>query len=105
MAIDRRKAPMRGGASMSNPHTADGAYYAWRHLNPAQAEDPRVAFAAGTRSGRRAMFDDSARWIALEPLLQDVLDELVQLRIEREIAASDMRDACDFEDMPEARDA
>ena len=66
------------------------AWYRWRAQNPHFAIDPRFAFAAGVRHGRRSMLSDSARWVALEPLLAEVLVELRLARLERDAEFDDM---------------
>lgn len=75
---------------------ATDPWFRWRHYHPHEAEDPRLAFAAGVRIGRQQMLEDSAQWVQLAPLLDSLLEELHHLRqereIEREIELSDTRD-------------
>lgn len=83
--------PSAGGSVPGAPADPARAYYQWRHSHPSERDDPKAAFLGGYRRGRRDMLDDSIRWVDLVPLLNELLDEAVQLRIEREIEASDRR--------------
>ncbi|HKA57362.1 MAG TPA: hypothetical protein VKD28_02010 [Gemmatimonadales bacterium] len=90
-------APQGPGVSLPNEIADDvrGMYYAWRATHPVTADDDQyeadpdrarlAAFAAGVKAGRRAMFRSSSAWINLEPMLEDLLNELVELRLEREM--------------------
>jgi len=77
------------------------AWERWSTENPHFAIDPRFAWAAGVRHGRRSMLSDSARWVGLEPtlvellaelrrwgaikpMLAEILDELLDARMERD---------------------
>ena len=76
--------PELGASVPAVPEDAERAWYRWKHYHPSEAEDPHMAFGAGFRRGYRAMLVDSTRWVSLEPMLRELLDELVQARIERE---------------------
>jgi hypothetical protein len=57
----------------------------------------REAFDKGREVGRRSMLSDSARWVSLEPMLREILDELVLARMERD---SELDKDEDLEDLP-----
>ena len=67
------------------------AWYRWRYYHPSEAEDPRAAFAAGRKLGRREALQDSA-FVQVVPLLEQLLHELVEERIDRDVEASDQRE-------------
>ena len=67
------------------------AWYRWRHYHPSEAADPRTAFAAGRKLGRREALQDSA-YVQVVPLLERLLHELVEERIDREVEESDTRE-------------
>ena len=63
------------------------AWFRWKYYHPAEASDPRAAFAAGRKLGRREALQDSA-YVQVVPLLERLLDELLTDRIDREVEAS-----------------
>lgn len=87
--------------STSSPPQADRdakrAWYRWRAKNPQQAFEPYCAWGAGVRWGRRSMLSDSVCWVSLEPMLREILDELVLARMERD---SELDEDEDLEDLP-----
>jgi hypothetical protein len=48
-----------GGRVPARPSDADGAWYAWKHTHPAEAEDPRAIWHAGVKWGGHAVLIDS----------------------------------------------
>ena len=77
--------------------TQGSGWFKWRHYHQDACDVCRVAFEAafalGERSGRQKMLDESARWVQLEPLLADVLNELIELRLARESDALEAESA------------
>ena len=49
---------------------AAGAYFAWRHHHPHEAEDMSAVWGAAWRAGGRAALQDSAHLVDLAPLLR-----------------------------------
>ena len=68
------------------------AWFRYRHYHPTEATDPATTFEAGRKVGRREILAETAQWAQLEPLLAQLLEELVDARIEREIESSDTRE-------------
>jgi len=66
------------------------AWFRWRYYHPSEAEDPASAFAAGRKLGNREALQDSA-YIQVVPLLEALLNELIEDRIDRAVEASDLR--------------
>jgi len=58
------------------------AWYAWRSRS-SQRDDPLANYEYGVRIGQRVAIERTASWAGLVPLLQDVLDYLVETAIER----------------------
>lgn len=65
--------------------TDSSAWFRWRHNHPHEAEDPSSAFAAGVRIGRQQMLEASVEWAQLAPLLGSLLEEIAQMREERDV--------------------
>lgn len=78
------------------------AWFRWRFVHPALAEDPRAAFAAGWRLCNEQLLDSSAQWVQLGPLLASLLEELIVLRETRDVEAGLLRDP-NGEPMPAQR--
>ncbi|HKD00455.1 MAG TPA: hypothetical protein VKG20_20600 [Methylomirabilota bacterium] len=68
-----------------------GAWFRWQYFHPSEAEDPATAFAAGRRFGRREMLAASVRFSGLMESMDRLADMLDELRVEREVEASDRR--------------
>jgi hypothetical protein len=66
------------------------AWYRWKYSHPAEAEDPRATFWAGMRVGRRDALQGSA-YVQVVPLLEQLLHELIEDRIDADVEASDQR--------------
>ena len=65
-------------------------WYAWRHGSSVR-DDPLANYEFGLKIGQRIAIERTAAWAGLVPLLQDVLDYLIETAIERN-ASSDMGD-------------
>jgi hypothetical protein len=69
-----------------------GDYFKWLHYHPAEGECAcdcharAAAFAAGMKEGRRQALQHSA-YVQVVPLLQALLDELVEDRVDAEFEA------------------
>jgi hypothetical protein len=61
-----------------------GAWYAWRSRS-SQRDDPLANYEYGVRIGQRVAIERTASWAGLVPLLQDVLDYLIETAIERDM--------------------
>jgi len=58
-------------------------WYAWRHGSSSR-DDPLANYEFGLRIGQRLAIERTASWAGLVPLLQDVLDYLIETAVERE---------------------
>lgn len=67
---------------------SDREWFRWRYYHPSEAEDPAVAFAAGRKLGKREALQRSA-YIQVVPLLEQLLHELIEERIDGEFEALD----------------
>jgi len=68
------------------------AWYAWRSRS-SQRDDPLANYEFGVKVGQRVAIERTASWAGLVPLLQDVLDYLIETAIER---AAGMGDGADL---------
>jgi hypothetical protein len=70
------------------PTDPRAAWYAWRNAgrNPL-AYDPLANYEYGVKVGQRLAIERTASWAGLVPLLQDVLDYLIETAIQRDIDA------------------
>ena len=66
------------------PTDAMSAWFAWRAKYPERADDPIASYEFGVKIGQALAIERTASWAGLVPLLQDVLDYLIALAIERE---------------------
>ncbi len=64
------------------------AWYAWRTAatkrGDPMSDDPLANYEFGVKIGQRMALERTASWAGLVPLLQDVLDYLVQTAIDQE---------------------
>lgn len=70
------------------PTDPRGAWFAWRtrHLEA----EPLEAYEWGVKIGQRVAIERTAQWAGLVPLLQDVLDYLIESAIERDMAGASL---------------
>lgn len=73
------------------PSNSRSAWYAWRTAmakrGDPRSDDPLANYEFGVRIGQRMAIDRTAQWAGLVPVLQDVLDYLLELAIERDMDA------------------
>ena len=77
---------------------AAGAYFAWRHHHPHEAEDMSAVWGAAWRAGGRAALQDSAHLVDMAPLLRELLCLLEDGRVEDLLRRTDRRPRPEFED-------
>lgn len=65
---------------------ARAAWWAWRK-GSSWSEDPLANYEFGLKIGQRLAIERTASWAGLVPLLQDVLDYLIQTAVERDMGA------------------
>jgi hypothetical protein len=70
---------------------ASREYFKFKYYHPHEAEDPSAVWSAAWKAGGRAAMYDSARLVALVPLLNDLLQLLQDERVEAAVRASDRR--------------
>jgi hypothetical protein len=64
------------------------AWYIFKYLNPASAEDPQASFIAGFSRAYRESVADQTEFGTLQPLLERLLRVLEDLRVERDVVNS-----------------
>ena len=70
---------------------AAGAYFAWKHHHPHEAEDSSAVWGAAWRAGGRAALQDSAHLVDMAPLLRELLCLLEDGRVEDLLRRTDRR--------------
>ena len=70
---------------------AAGAFFAYRHHHPHEAEDMSAVWGAAWRAGARAALQDSAHLVSLAPLLRELLCLLEDGRVEDVLRRTDLR--------------
>ena len=78
--------------------SAAGAFFAYKHHHPRDAEDPATLWGAAWRAGGRAALQDSARLVDLVPILRELLCLLEDGRVEDVLRRTDRRPTSIFED-------
>jgi len=83
---------------MSALANAGGAYFAWKHHHPREAEDMSAVWGAAWRAGGRAALQDSARLVDMAPLLRELLCLLEDGRVEDLLRRTDIRPRPEWND-------
>ena len=83
---------------MSALSNAAGAYFAWRHHHPREAEDMSAVWGAAWRAGGRAALQDSAHLVDMAPLLRELLCLLEDGRVEDVLRRTDIRPRPEWND-------
>jgi len=76
---------------MAQLQNAAGAFFAWKHHHPHQAEDAAAVWGAAWRAGARAALQDSGRLVDLAPLLRELLCLVEDGRVEDVLRRTDIR--------------
>lgn len=74
------------GRSEAVPTDPRAAWYAWRS-RATMRDDPLSNYEFGLKVGQRMAIERTASWAGLVPLLQDVLDYLIDTAVQREADA------------------
>lgn len=64
------------------------AWYVFKYVNPASAEDPKSSFLGGFHRAYRDSVSDQADFAQLLPLLNRLVELLEDLRVERDVVRS-----------------
>ena len=67
---------------------ANKAWYVFKYINPASAEDPMASFVAGFERAYRDSLSDQTDFIQLREMLQRMLVLLESLAVERDVVRS-----------------
>jgi hypothetical protein len=77
-----------GEAVPASKRGPERAWFIFKYLNPASAEDPKTSFVAGFNRAYRDSIADQVEFSDLQRLLGRLLDVLEELRVERDVVRS-----------------
>jgi hypothetical protein len=96
--------PVTQGPGVAVSTDPRSAWYAWRSRS-SQRDDPLANYEFGVRIGQRVAIERTASWAGLVPLLQDVLDYLIETAIERTAGMGVGAELSPRDDVPAVVDA